>query len=92
MARINMHHIVYRPKEWKVELTGQMHRVMTVIQNTKPSTMQYARITNFIHSLMHEWNRMRMALDTTDEKRKPIKRRKKKKRIIKRRITKIEEE
>jgi hypothetical protein len=63
MARINRHHIEYGPPEWTVELTGQQHRVITVIQNTKASMEQYARITNFMHALAKEWNRMRMELD-----------------------------
>lgn len=64
MAKINLHHIDYRHPDWKVELTGQMHRVITVIQNTKASEQQYARITNFLHSIVQEWNRMRRDLDT----------------------------
>jgi len=61
--RTQMHHIRY-DTDWKVELTGQQHRVITTIQNTNASPEQYARITNFIHSILEEWNRMRMELDT----------------------------
>lgn len=63
MAKINVHHITYKP-EWTVELTGQQHRVITTLQNTRGSPEQYARWINFMHSLMHELNRMRMELDT----------------------------
>jgi hypothetical protein len=61
--RLQRHHIRYSP-EWDVELTGQMHRVITTIQNTNASPEQYARITNFIHSIVEEWNRIRLELDT----------------------------
>ena len=45
-----------------------MHRLLVVIQRTKASTEQYARLTNFIHSLVHEWNRMRRELDIKERK------------------------
>ncbi len=61
--RLQRHHVRYKPA-WDVELTGQMHRVITTIQNTNASPEQYARITNFLHSLVEEWNRIRMELDT----------------------------
>ena len=64
MAKINDHHIIYDAPPWEVELTGQQHRVITVIQNTRASGEQYARVTNFMHSVAHEWNRMRRELDT----------------------------
>lgn len=72
--RTQMHHIRYEP-DWTVELTGQMHRLITTIQNTNPSPEQYARITNFLHSLVEEWQRMRRDLDTDDispKARRPI--------------------
>jgi len=71
--RNQMHHIRYEP-DWTVELTGQMHRLITTIQNTNPSVEQYARITNFIHSIVEEWQRMRRDLDTgevTPKARRP---------------------
>lgn len=71
--RAQMHHIRYEP-DWTVELTGQMHRVITTIQNTNPSPEQYARITNFVHSIVEEWQRMRRDLDTesiTPKARRP---------------------
>lgn len=72
--RTQMHHIRYDP-EWTVELTGQMHRVITTLQNTNPSPEQYARITNFVHSVVEEWQRMRRDLDTgevTPKARRPV--------------------
>ena len=69
MTKLNDHHITYSP-EWTMELTGQMHRLITVIQNTRASPEQYARITNFMHSLAYEWNRMRMDLDTKQDTRR----------------------
>lgn len=65
MARINRHHITYDP-EWTVEITAQMHRLLMVVQRTKATPEQYARITNFIHSINFEWNRMRQELDTNE--------------------------
>lgn len=62
MARLQQHHISYEP-EWQVELTMQMHRCISRIQITKATTEQYARLTNYIHSLTDEWNRMRKELD-----------------------------
>ena len=67
MARINTHHITYKP-EWTVDITGQMHRLLTTIQRTRTTEEQYARITGFIHALVHEWNRMRRDLDIKSEK------------------------
>ena len=63
MAKINNHHPDYQYEEWTLEVTGQMHRVLTVIQNTKASPEQYARLTNFLHSITQEWTRMRRDLD-----------------------------
>lgn len=67
MAKINRHHITYDP-EWVVELTGQQHRLITVIQNTKASEEQYARLVNFLHALTFEINRIRQELDIKDMK------------------------
>lgn len=63
MARIQEHHITYEP-EWTVELTMQMHRCISRIQQTRATPEQYARVTNFMHSVAVEWNRMRQELDT----------------------------
>jgi len=62
-ARINRHHIVYDP-EWVVEVNYTQHKVLTIIQRTKATPEKYADLTNFVHSVIHEWNRMRMELDT----------------------------
>lgn len=63
MAKLQGHHISY-DSEWIVEITAQMHRVITTIQRTKGSPEQYARLTNFLHAITAEWNRMRRELDT----------------------------
>jgi hypothetical protein len=63
MAKLQEHHITYNP-EWTVELSAQMHKVITTIQITKASPEQYARLVNFQHALSHELNRMRQELDT----------------------------
>ena len=63
MAKIQRHHITYEP-EWTVELTGHMHRCISVIQHTKSTPEQYARVINFLHSVSFEANRMRQELDT----------------------------
>ena len=60
---LQAHHIIYEP-EWMVPLTNQMHRVISRIQNTRATPEQYVKLTNFLHSVAHEWNRMRMELDT----------------------------
>ena len=89
MAKINRHHICYEP-EWDVELTGQMHRLITTIQNTNASMEQYARITNFVHSVVAEWNRMRMELDTGCQMPKPRRKKVKKptRTVIRKRVAK----
>jgi hypothetical protein len=68
MARIQEHHITYRP-EWKVELNMLMHRTISRIQQTKATGQQYADVTNFMHSVSYEWNRMRQELDTGEDLR-----------------------
>jgi len=74
MSKLNRHHIDYQYKDWTVEITGQMHRLITVIQNTNASEEQYARITNFVHALTHEWTRIRRELDVPGiQQRKKIK-------------------
>lgn len=59
---INRHHITYEP-EWIVELNGLQHKTMTTIQRTNASPEKYAALTNFMHAVAHEWNRMRQELD-----------------------------
>jgi hypothetical protein len=68
MARIQEHHITYRP-EWKVELNMLMHRTISRIQQTKATGQQYADVTNFMHAVAYEWNRMRQELDTGEDLR-----------------------
>jgi len=63
MAILQTHHINYS-NEWEVELGMQMHRCISRIQSTRATPEQYARVTNFAHSVMFEWNRMREELDT----------------------------
>ncbi len=79
MARIQNHHITYKP-EWTVEVNMLMHRTVSRIQQTRATPQYYADITNFMHSVAHEWNRMRQELDTGLDLRvgkdKPIKREK----------------
>lgn len=57
------HHVTYDP-EWTVELNMLMHRAISRIQITRATDQQYADITNFLHAISYEWNRMRMELDT----------------------------
>lgn len=68
MARMNMHHITYKPV-WMVEITFQMHKVLRNIQNTKATPEQYVTLTNFKHALDHEWNRIRSDLDRGKDSR-----------------------
>lgn len=63
MARIQDHHIAYDP-EWSVELNMLMHRTVSRIQTTRATQQQYADVTNFVHAVVAEWNRMRYEMDT----------------------------
>ena len=56
------HHIQYDP-EWIVELDGWQHKVVTHLQRMKPTGKNYAAATNFMHAVVHEWNRIRCRLD-----------------------------
>ena len=84
-TRRQKHHIIYEPNEWVVELNMLQHRTISRIQITKATTWAYADLTNFLHAVSFEHNRMRQELDTGKDLRikKP-----KKKRKIKRRTTK----
>jgi len=62
MAIMQNHHITYDP-EWVVELNSLQHKLLTIMQRTKASPSKYANWTNFVHAIMHEWNRMRAELD-----------------------------
>lgn len=63
MARIQNHHIKYKPHEWIIELGMMQHRTISRIQQTKATPLAYAEITNFMHAVSVEWNRMREELD-----------------------------
>lgn len=69
MARIQQHHITYTPVEWTVDIGMLMHRTISRIQITKATPQQYADLTNFLHAVCYEWNRMRQELDTGQDLR-----------------------
>lgn len=56
------HHITYEP-EWIVDINALQHKTLTAIQRTKPTPQRYAELTNFLHAVVYEWNRMRQQLD-----------------------------
>jgi hypothetical protein len=62
LAQIQGHHITY-DTEWVVELGNLQHRTISRIQNTKATPQSFADLTNFMHAVAYEWNRMRMELD-----------------------------
>ena len=62
MATLQRHHITYDP-EWTVDLNMLMHRTISRIQITKATSEQYAWLTNFVHAVNFEHNRMRQELD-----------------------------
>ncbi len=62
MARIQLHHITYNP-EWTVELNMLQHRTISRIQISHATPQRYADLTNFLHAVTYEWNRMRKELD-----------------------------
>jgi len=78
MARIQNHHITYNP-EWVVELNGLQHRAISRVQITKATEQAFADLTNFLHAVAFEWNRMREELDTGGDLRVIIPNRKTKK-------------
>jgi hypothetical protein len=69
MARIQGHHIRYTPKEWKVDLHMLWHRAISRIQITRATPEAYMYVTNFLHAVATEWNRMREELDTKQDLR-----------------------
>ena len=80
MARIQNHHITYDP-EWVVEVNMLMHRTISRIQITKATPEAYAGLTNFVHAVNFEHNRMRQELDLgLDLRQKNPKKKKKSKR------------
>ncbi len=64
--KIQTHHIEYQPKEWAVDIKGDMHKCLTAIQRTNPTQEQYAILTGFLHAVTHEWNRYRKYLDINE--------------------------
>ena len=63
---IQGHHITYDP-DWVVELNGIQHQTMTAIQRTKATPEAYAALTNFVHAVSYEWNKMRQELDMGED-------------------------
>lgn len=63
MRKTQSHHITYEP-EWIVELNGLQHKTISTIQRTNARPETYAALTNFVHAIVHEWNRMRKELDS----------------------------
>lgn len=68
MAVIQRHHIIYDDTlpegGWVVELNALQHKTITAIQRTNSTEQAYADLTNYVHAVMEEWQRMRMELDT----------------------------
>ena len=62
MAKIQKHHMSYDP-EWIIEINMLQHRTISRIQITKATPQAYADLTNFVHAVTYEWNRMREELD-----------------------------
>lgn len=62
-----IHHIVYNKDMpdggWTVELNGIQHQTLTAIQRMKATPQNYASLTNFLHAVSYEWNKMRQELD-----------------------------
>ena len=70
--RVNHHHITYKDKpmdsvDWIVEVNGVDHKMLTILQRMKSTPENYAHITNVLHAVAHEWERMRKDLDTIQE-------------------------
>lgn len=61
------HHITYEP-EWIVDINALQHKTLTTIQRTSATPENYANLTNFVHAVLFEWNRMRQQLDIKDNK------------------------
>ena len=88
MAKLNAHHIkyegIFKQHDWEIQITGQMHRLITIIQRSKPTTERYILLTNLLHALTEEWNRYRELLETGKETRmrRKIRLKMKRKKII----------
>jgi anaerobic selenocysteine-containing dehydrogenase len=59
---INRHHVSYDP-EWIPEITGIQHKTLMSIQRMNATPENYAKLTNFMHAVAYEWNRIRQELD-----------------------------
>jgi hypothetical protein len=68
---INRHHITYSP-DWVVEINGIQHRTLMAIQSMKATEENYAKLTNFMHAVAWEWNRIRQELDAEHIKIEPL--------------------
>ena len=77
MARMQRHHITYNP-EWIVEINMLMHRTISRIQITKATPEAYAGLTNYVHAVNYEHNRMRQELDCPGMDLRQLKPKKKK--------------
>ena len=62
-GRINRHHVRYDP-DWVLELNWLQHKTVTNVQQMNSTPENFAKVTNFLHALSFEWNRMRAELDT----------------------------
>ena len=63
MAKIQTHHIEYKPDEWTVDIAAYMHKCVAIIRRSKPTQERYAILTGFMHAVAYEWNRYRRELD-----------------------------
>ena len=68
MPKYDNHHIIYadgekNTDEWVISLRKYLHKTISVIQHTKATQEFYADLTNFMHSVVAEWNRVRSELD-----------------------------
>lgn len=73
MAKIQGHHVDYEEPEWKLDVQQSWHRVLSRIQHTKATSPFYMYLTNMVHSLVAEWNRVRRELDTGRDLRVKLK-------------------
>ena len=68
--KFNRHHISYDKTvwpEWTVNIPGYFHRTITFLSRMKATPENYAILTDCMHSITHEWNKMRMELDVNEE-------------------------
>ncbi len=65
------HHIVYKndhQEDWTVEINGWQHKVVTQLQRMKATHTNYAAVTNFVHAVIHEWQRIRYQIDIMEDR------------------------